>query len=77
MRHLKTSSGAYMIVKKGQCALSETQPETMLSSMGFKPPHDLATDSNSFSISGAHLMNDRFQKLYLGFCKIHTNKSKW
>jgi hypothetical protein len=39
--------------------------------MGFKPPHDLATDSKSFSISGAHLMNDRFQKLYLGFCKIH------
>uniref|UniRef100_A0A2P2MSF4 Uncharacterized protein n=1 Tax=Rhizophora mucronata TaxID=61149 RepID=A0A2P2MSF4_RHIMU len=35
--------------------------------MGFRPPHDFATDSKSLSISGAHLMKDRFQKLYLGF----------
>lgn len=53
--------------QKLQCVPSETQPETILSSIGFKLPHDLATDSKSFSISGAHLMKDLFQKLYLGF----------
>lgn len=55
------------IRQEPQCVPSETQLETILSSIGFKPPHDLATDSKSFSISGAHLMKDRFQKLYLGF----------
>ena len=53
---------------------SQTQPETMLSSTGFGPPQDLETDSKSFSISGAHLMKDRFQKLYLGFCQMTKKK---
>lgn len=52
-----------------QWALSDKPPEpTMLSLTGFWPPHDLETDSNSFSISGAHLVKERFQKLYPGFC---------
>lgn len=55
--------------------MSGTQPETILSSTGFGPPHDLETDSKSFSISGAHLMKPRFQKLYLGFCfKFEPNE---
>lgn len=52
---------------ENQWAFSDTQLETILSSTDFGPPQDLETDSNSFSISGAHLMNARFQKLYLGF----------
>lgn len=40
----------------------------MLSSMAFGPPHDLETDSKSFSISGAQCVNGLLQKLYLGFC---------
>ena len=59
---------------------NQTQPETMLSSTGFGPPQDLDTDSKSFSISGAHLMKLRFQKLYLGFWqtkrKIAERKEK-
>lgn len=52
--------------------MSDNQPETIPSSTGFGPPHDLETDSNNFSISGAHLVNDRLQKLYLGFCSGNT-----
>lgn len=48
--------------------LSDIPPVTTLSSTGFGPPQDLDTDSKSFSISGAHLVKDRLQKLYLGFC---------
>jgi len=48
----------------------------MLSSTGFGPPQDLDTDSKSFSISGAHLMKLRFQKLYLGFCQMTRKNYK-
>lgn len=44
----------------------------MASSTVFGPPQDLETDSKSFSISGAHLVKDRLQKLYLGFCIFIT-----
>lgn len=54
---------------ENQWAASDTQLETILSSTDFGPPQDLETDSNSFSISGAHLMKARFQKLYLWFWK--------
>lgn len=64
---------AYQYQTKDQCAVSGTQPETILSSTGFAP-QDLDTDSKSFSISGAHLMKARFQKLYLGFWHIQTYK---
>lgn len=53
-----------ILVIHSQCILSDT----MESSTGLGPPHDLETDSNSFSISGAHLVKDRLQKLYLEFC---------
>ena len=35
--------------------------------------HDLATDSKSRSMSGAHLVNEWPQKLYLGFLMSSMN----
>uniref|UniRef100_A0A2P2PS00 Uncharacterized protein n=1 Tax=Rhizophora mucronata TaxID=61149 RepID=A0A2P2PS00_RHIMU len=42
--------------------------------MDFKSPHDLVTDSESFSFSGARPMKDRFQQSYLQFCPHKPKK---